>query len=196
MGVAMDEPKLMVMDVAQAEMFPELGLLEASREWEPGKVPERTGKILLKDWERCERVVDRILRGESQRDIAEAEKISRNSLRVIVENLTARGKLEPLKKRLSRRLGHIAEALSEDLLRDAESGALPANVKPIALGIVLDKKALLDGEPSQIVEVRRELSVEALEKVYLEAAKRAEARTIDIESSVLAGNAEEIGGVA
>lgn len=182
---------------SQAEFFPELGLLEAAKVWERGANPERTGKILLKDWERCERVLMRLLNNEKQREIAKAEGISRNSLRLLVDIFEARGKLEPLKKRLSRRAGHILDALSEDILQDVENGTLPANVKPIVFGVLADKKAVWDGEPTQVIEVRREgLSVDALEKLYAEAEQRAKAQAIDIESSVLPPNAGGIGGAA
>lgn len=186
------EPGLPTLQAAQGEMFPELGVLEAARLWEPGKgEPQLSGKVLLKDWERCERVCQRLLAGESQRSIARDEAMGRNSIRKVMEVLEQRGLLEPLKKRLSRRLGHVAEALTEDILEAAENGSLPANVKPIAMAIALDKKAMLDGEATQVIEVRREgLSLEALN----EAIRAAKARLIDVESDARLALSEGNGG--
>jgi transposase len=184
---------LPVLASTQEEFFPELGLMEAAQAWESKGLPEVTGRIVLKDHERISRLMDMVIYGESERAIAEKLGMGRNTVRKVKDILTERGKLEPQKKRISRRLGHVAEALTEDLLRDVESNALPAHVKPIALGILLDKKALLDGEPSQVIEVRRDgLSIESVKAAW-EALER---RTIDVESGVLPQNAGEIGGAS
>jgi hypothetical protein len=61
------------------------------------------------------------------------------------------------KRRLSATLGHAARLCAESLIDDLQDGKVPANVKSISLGILLDKKAMLDGEPTLRVEhVRNE----------------------------------------
>lgn len=195
-GVMDIEPNIETgLATCQGEMFPELGVLEAARLWQPGKAPEVTGKALLKDWERCGRVADALLLDVPQRQIARQEGMGRHSIRKVMEVLEERGLLAPQKKRMSRRLGHIAEAIGEDLMEMAEAGTLPAQVKPIAMAIALDKKALLDGEASQVIEVRRVgVSIEALEAEYERL--RLRGKVIDVESVGLVGNGGVIGGVA
>lgn len=140
-----------------------------AKDWEPGKW-KHTGAGLLSDEELCELVCTDILSGLSQRAVARKYGISRNSITPVMEELESRGKLEPLKRRLSRKLGIAFELSVETAIEMLEEGRVPANVIPVMGGVFADKKALIDGEPTSIGEVRIETTAEAFLK-KLEAAR-------------------------
>lgn len=103
-----------------------------------------TGKIVDKDDELVEAICGAILLGQRARKIATHYGVSRNTVARIKGELETVGKLEPIKQRLSAKLGRLAEASIDDLIDRAEKGALPPNVLPIVMGVSVDKKGQLD----------------------------------------------------
>jgi hypothetical protein len=166
-------PELEVVDMrlglpGQPDLFPDLNLVELARGWEPpARRGEFTGSTLGKDEQLCHQVCEAVLLGHSTRKIARACGISRNSVKAIMGVLEERGKIEPVKRRLSGKLAGVAEACVDHLLEGAEDGAIPYNVAAIAMGIALDKKALLDAEPASVVvgEVQEDLRIESVNKL-------------------------------
>ena len=120
--------------------------------------PEFTGKIVLRDEERCLAVGAMRLRGESDREIARVLGLSRNSIPVIVEHLERTGQLEPLKGRLLRRIGDLVEraAIATDNLLDRvvdePTSELAAALRAATnvLDVASEKHALLTGSPTNI----------------------------------------------
>jgi hypothetical protein len=55
-------------------------------------------------------------------------------------------------KQLTRQYGKILAVSAERYLDGLVSGAIPAAQIPVGMGIVFDKKALLDGKPTSIVQ--------------------------------------------
>jgi hypothetical protein len=147
-----------------------------------------TGKILTKDEEFCAKVCELVLIGVSDRGIARRMRIARRSIKAIVGVFESRGKLAPLKKRLSEKMGDLIELGLDVLCEKLERGEVPANVLPIVIGVLSDKKALIDGDPTARldVEITHEVTPAAA-RDYLALLKRAKAEAIEV------GTGREVG---
>jgi hypothetical protein len=110
----------------------------------PTKEFIHSGKILSKDEELLQSLIEALVLGKSMRAIARDFKVSRNTLAHIREELETAGKLEPHKQRTSKKLGRLVEATLDSLIDRAERGTLPANIEAITLGIGIDKKGQID----------------------------------------------------
>ena len=145
---------------------------------EQAKSYAHTGKTVAKDHERVAGIVEALLSGVSQRKVARSFHVSPNNLRKIVHELEASGKMDALKQRLSSKMGALVES-SVDLTQEmVDDGAIPANVLPILIGVISDKKALLDGEATVIVGRKEDqLSVEKV-NAWWDGMKRA----VDVQS--------------
>jgi hypothetical protein len=148
----------------QPDLFPDLNLVELARAWEPEQRREfaHTGATVSKNAQLCDAVCEAVLLRHSVREIARAFRISRHSVTAIMGVLEARGKVEPIKRRLGFKLGDLAEECADDLIEAVRNRAVPHNVVAIAMGIALDKKAMLDAEPVGVVAVavQEELRIE------------------------------------
>lgn len=119
-----------------------------------GTTAERRGEII-------ETALEMVLQGHSQRQVAHLMRLSRNTLAVLMRRWEQEGRLEPLKQRISARLGRAIEAGVEAWTDALEAGAVPVQTIPVAVGIFTDKKALLDGEATVRIEhARQEPSLE------------------------------------
>src|SRR5262245_31373899 len=138
----------------QAELFPELqerqdeSLVERVKH----KAFVHTGAFISRQDHLCRAIVSDLLNGVSRRVIAERYSVSRNSVNAIREILDARGELEPLKKELARRLDRCVIYSLENLEEALCAGEIAKGSLPIALGILLDKKAALEGVPTARIE--------------------------------------------
>ena len=114
--------------------------------------PSFSGKIIERDKQLVEAILSAFAGGISQRRIAQAFKVSRNTVAALVDRATAAGKIEPIKKRLSGKLGRAIEAGIEQWIDAVEEGSISPSQIPVAVGIFSDKKALLDGEATSRIE--------------------------------------------
>jgi len=150
-----------------------------------------TAKILGKDDEFCAAVCELVLLGVSERAIARRMRMSRRSVKAVTRVFEERGKLAPLKERLSAKMADLIE-LGLDVLRDKlERDQVPANVLPIVIGVLSDKKALLDGDPTARLDIEITHDVTpAAARDYLVLLKSARAKVValpatsDMESEV------------
>jgi transposase-like protein len=147
-----------------------------------------TGSTLERREELRAAICDRLCEGVSQRRIAREFGVSRNTLAKLIERLETAGKMEPHKKRMSRKLARVIEAGTEEFMTMLEEGRVPVNVLPVAVGIFSDKKALLDGEPTAIVTTTEKPAIQPADwDRWLESLPRANG-PIDSEST---GNAQK-----
>jgi transposase len=110
----------------------------------------------------------------SERSVAAAFGVSRNTVSALVAEWEKLGKVEPLKQRLSRKLGLVVDLASDTIIERLRDGKIPDNVLPILFGIAFDKKSLLDGDPTVRVEERVELALSPTDlRAMLESMKRA-----------------------
>lgn len=123
-------------------------LLTIDRDAQAGK---HTGTTLERRRALYDEICLRLAEGVSMRKISKTYGVSRNTLAGIQQRLVTSGKMEPYKKRVSAKLGAVVEMSADLLMERLESGDVPTNVLPIAMGVASDKKALIDGEPTSIV---------------------------------------------
>lgn len=189
----------------QLDLLPMLpGIVAAAEVWESDGT-HRTGKILGKDEELCEQVAAMVLEGKSARRIARTLAISRGSIDAVMEVMERRGKLGPLKERLIREVGRVAE-LSLVRMREAlEDDIVPPAALPIFAGVAIDKRELLTGGVTGRVEIRsvQEPDFEAFNALavrLLEEKRAREAGAIDVgsigEGVEVVGNEGESGPAA
>jgi hypothetical protein len=70
-------------------------------------------------------------------------------------------------------IGYAAQSSVEKYIERLEADKIPDGVLPIATGILIDKARLADGEPSQVIEVKRTVTLDEV-KAELDEMKRAE----------------------
>lgn len=99
---------------------------------------------LAKRTELRDELAEMLCRGMSIRNLAKRYRVSRNTLARLIVRLEAAGKMEPLKKRLAGKLGAVAELSADVLLERLENDDLPPNVLPIAMGVAMDKKDMIE----------------------------------------------------
>ena len=66
--------------------------------------------------------------------------------------MDSRGELEPLKKEIARRLDRCLIYSLENLEKALSDGDIPLGSLPVAVGILQDKKAALEGQPTARIE--------------------------------------------
>ena len=80
-------------------------------------------------------------------------------------------------------IGYAAQSSVEKYIERLEADKIPDGVLPIATGILIDKARLADGEPSQVIEVKRTVTLDEV-KAELDEMKKAEvieAEVVDVE---------------
>lgn len=70
-------------------------------------------------------------------------------------------------------IGYAAQSSVEKYIERLEADKIPDGVLPIATGILIDKARAADGEPSQVIEVKRTVTLDEV-KAELDEMKRAE----------------------
>ncbi len=173
---------------SEPSLFAELDLRDAAENWEPEGArllsapgSAHTGSTTLRNQVLCDKIAALALQGVSRRRIARECEVSRHTLEQVLSILTARGKMAPLKERLIRKFGQVAELCAESLGEQIEAGTVEARDLSIALGIATDKWLLLQGEANSIVEQRVvEVSVEDVNRAIA-----ALGRPIECESTVI-----------
>ncbi len=112
-----------------------------------------TGTTLERRQALYDEICLRLAEGVSVRKIAKTYGVGRNTLGAIRERLVTSGKMEPYKKRVSASLARVIEGGLELLEEKIDKGDVPTNVLPVVVGVAVDKKALIDGEPTANVSV-------------------------------------------
>lgn len=169
--------------VSQPELFdrdPDIGreLLTIDEDRSAGK---HTAAILSRREELAAAIMTRVLAGMSEREAAKLFRVGRNTIAALKRKWESEGKLEPLKRRLVAKLGRAVELGVENSIELLEKGQVPANVLPIMVGVFVEKRALLEGEPTAIVhQVKREITPDDLAKAL---------DAIDVEASIVAPKA-------
>lgn len=148
---------------------------------EAGRKYLHTGKTASRNEELCEAIVTAYASGlVSIRSLAKRLHVGRETIKVIVGMAERAGKLGPLKERIAGKMGRGIELGMELLLERLESGDVPSNVLPIVVGVLVDKKALLDGEAT----VRVETVAKGITADQVRAEWEAMRRAIECESTV------------
>lgn len=119
-----------------------------------------SGKIVERDRDRVEAVINAFVAGIGKRRIAQALGMSVHTVRGIVQRADAAGKIAPYKQRMSSRFAQAIELGIEQYIEALEEGKIQAAQIPVGVGILSDKKALLDGEATARVERSEGPSVE------------------------------------
>lgn len=146
------------------------------------KVFLHTGKIVERDDELVQALCEAILLGKSLRSIAREHRVSRNTLHQLREELETAGKLEPHKRRISKKLGRLQEATLDSLIDKAERGTLQGNIEVIGLGVATDKKGQIDaGVVPGTERLEPELDPEAIRQQW-ERMKRANSIPVESQS--------------
>jgi transposase-like protein len=102
----------------------DFGGLKAAREITEGAVFAFTGKITSRNEQKAAGIALLRLSGVSKREIARRVGCSRNVIDAVIDKLEDLGKLEPLKDRLPRLLGRVAEDAAEAAREIIDSGVI------------------------------------------------------------------------
>lgn len=113
-----------------------------------------TGADVEKDARLVAAVLSAVSAGVPRRNICELARISSHTVQGIVERAEKDGRIAPFRTRIAAMVRRGAETIATSLIEDVEKGELPAASKPVALGILVDKSLLLDGEATARLEVR------------------------------------------
>jgi transposase len=132
----------------------------------------------------AESILERIVAGASQREVAIQYHVSRNTIAALVARAEQAGVIEPLKRRVSANLGRIIEGAMERYAEALESGDVPPATIPVAVGIFIDKKQLLDGEATSRVESLVNVNVSHADVMaFLDGLPPAKASAVTIEGA-------------
>jgi hypothetical protein len=172
----------------------------------PGQLPDspvlieaakqfiHSGKITCKNEEFASLIVSTYLASGSLRRTAKRLSVSPNTVKGVLAEFEKVGKLDALKQRLSEKLG-LGVELATDLLNEKlEEGSVPANVLPIVIGVLTEKKELLDGNATQRVESTRAEPLDASGLLEYLKRKQIAAPAIDVQSTVSRTEPKELEG--
>jgi hypothetical protein len=118
-----------------------------------------TGKIVCKNGERAEAILVHYLRTGSLRCTAKHMGCSPHTVLSVLNHFESAGKLDAYKQRLSHKLGLALELGADDMVERLTKGTL--HLSPIDQAVLIDKKLLLDGDPTQRVAVEVTHKIEA-----------------------------------
>lgn len=165
------------MDPDAPFLFSEAELTECER-YLPAVVDGRTdqdrfsGAIIEKQTRLVDAILADLAEGCSQRSIAEKFKVSRHTVSGILQRAEQSGKIAPFKQRVSAKLGQIAEEATEAYLEAIRERKIQPAQIPVGVGIMLDKKAALDGEASEIIEHRHTIDVDGWREKFKSAREK------------------------
>ena len=82
-------------------------------------------------------------------------------------------------------IGHASQLAVEKMIEKLDNDQIPAGVLPIATGILIDKHRQYEGEPTQVIEVKKSLSLDEIraELSNLKKEESIEAEVSDVEPS-------------
>lgn len=120
-----------------------------------------SGAIIEKNREKVKAICGALAEGHGIIRVAKAFGVSTHTVIGIRERHPDLLAIE--EKQLTRKYGTILALSAERYLEALVSGSIPAAQLPVGMGIVFDKKALLDGKPTAIVRHQaKEISIEDL----------------------------------
>jgi hypothetical protein len=136
----------------QSELFDESELPAGLEVVMPEETQRKrfTAEQVARNQGRYREIVHAIAGGMPVRSICKAFSVSHHIVKIIREREPDLVATE--KKRMSASLGHAARMGVEEFMEQVARGEVEAKVLPVAVGIFLDKKALLDGEATARVE--------------------------------------------
>jgi hypothetical protein len=139
-----------------------------------------TGRTVEKDRELVDALMRGLIGGLGVKALSRLHRVSPQTVRGIRDRAEKAGRLGPYKERMLLKLSQASEDCVDVLLEGLADGTVKAGAVSIPLGIIMDKRAMLDGAPSLIIEHRHELSIDLLKRQIEEA----RASAVDIQSTV------------
>lgn len=107
-----------------------------------------SGKIIEKNRARVRAIVQSLAMGVGQLKVAKAFGVSVHTVRGIIQRNPELIAIE--EKKLSGQLGHAFTVGLEQYTEAIIRGDIPPQLLPVGLGILFDKKQLIDGKPTSI----------------------------------------------
>ena len=141
-----------------------------------------TGKIVCKNGERSETILQHYLRTGSLRSTAQSCICSPNTVLSVLNHFESAGKLDAYKQRLSHRIGLALELGTDDMVERLTKGTM--HLSPIDLAVLIDKKLMLDGDPTQRVAIEVTHTIEAGDVLAYLSKRGLPAPAIDVQSTV------------
>jgi hypothetical protein len=127
---------------------------------EDAKSGKYSGAIIEKNRDKVKAICGALAEGHGILRVAKAFGVSAHTVMGIRDRHPELIAIE--EKQLTRQFGKILAVSAERLLDGLVSGAIAPAQIPVGMGIVFDKKALLDGKPTSIVQHQdKELNVDA-----------------------------------
>jgi transposase-like protein len=108
---------------------------------------------------------------------------SPNTLKVLMNEAEAAGKVDGFKQRVNDKFGLMLEMGQEKAIREYRADRVPPPALSINIGVAYDKKALMDGEATSRVEAIAAAPVEREHVLAYLAAKQIKAPALEVISS-------------
>lgn len=134
------------------ELFPEHPELV---EWAKREFKHTGTTLLRRDEELGQRIVADLLLGRTTRQIAAAYRVGRNTIAGIFRELSSRGRVEPMKRRIADLLNECCLLGLEDLASALAQGRISAGQLPVLVGILFDKSLLANGDAAVRIAMER-----------------------------------------
>ena len=87
-------------------------------------------------------------------------KVSHNTIAVVRSR--EKEVIDASKKVMRGLIGHASQLAVEKMIEKLDNGEIPNGVLPIATGILIDKHRQYEGEPTQVIEVKKSLSLDEI----------------------------------
>ncbi len=134
------------------------------------------------DYAKC---VQMLAQGSPITRIKKDLKLSHNTIAVV--RAREQEVIDASKKVMRGLIGVASQMAVEKMIEKLEADEIPNGVLPIATGILIDKHRQYEGEPTQVIEVKKSLSLDEIraELATLKDEKVVDAEVSDIEPPVL-----------
>tara|TARA_R110001599_G_scaffold8902_1_gene44142 strand:- start:76 stop:597 length:522 start_codon:yes stop_codon:yes gene_type:complete len=129
------------------------------------------------------KVVQMLAQGATIKQTCKACKVSPHTVAIVRSRESET--LKDSKKHLRGLIGTATHLAVESLITKLQDDEIPSGVLPIATGILIDKHRQYEGEPTQVIEVKKSLSLDEIraELANLKDEKIIEAEVTDAEPS-------------
>ncbi len=122
------------------------------------------------------KVVQMLAQGATIKQTCKACKVSPHTVAIVRSRESET--LKDSKKHLRGLIGIATHLAVESLITKLQDDEIPSGVLPIATGILIDKHRQYEGEPTQVIEVKKSLS---LDEIRAELANLRDEKIIDAE---------------
>ena len=128
-------------------------------------------------------VVQMLAQGATIKQICKSCKVSPHTVSIVRSR--EQETLKDSKKHLRALIGTATHLAVESLITKLQDDEIPSGVLPIATGILIDKHRQYEGEPTQVIEVKKSLSLDEIraELSNLKKEESIEAEVSDVEPS-------------